>query len=162
MIVFTEIEKFINYRKQLELAAKKIALIPTMGALHQGQLALIRAAKKDNLIIIVTIFVNEKQFNLKEDLANYPKTLAQDQALLKQEAVDAVLIPEQKALYPTSFNCQINLKHDFLNKLCGPARPGHWAGVAIIIFKLFNLTRPNYAYFGDKDFKQLQLIKALV
>jgi len=140
---------------------KKIALVPTMGALHEGHLSLIDLAKKEADLVVVSIFVNKLQFNDTQDFANYPKNLALDLEKLKSAKVDLVFVPRAEEIYPKTPLTQINLG-ELENKLCGKKRPGHFAGMALIVTKLFNLIRPNVAIFGEKDFQQLQIIRHLV
>lgn len=139
----------------------KIAFVPTMGFLHEGHLSLVRLAKKKADIVVVSIFVNPKQFNQKSDLKNYPKNLKNDLSLLKKEGVDVVFTPTAESLYPENFQTQITVEKISKN-LCGQSRPGHFEGVAVIVLKLFHLVQPHIAIFGQKDYQQSLIIQQLV
>ena len=140
---------------------KTIGLVPTMGALHEGHLDLIRKAKSSTDIVIVSIFVNPTQFNNKEDFDNYPATLEQDLTKLNEEGVDYVFVPEVNTMYPTQPKLGIDFG-DLEKVLEGAFRPGHFNGVGIIVAKLFNIIRPHTAFFGQKDLQQTGIIKRLV
>ncbi|SFT78742.1 pantoate--beta-alanine ligase [Algoriphagus locisalis] len=140
---------------------KSIGLVPTMGALHEGHLDLVRKAKSECDIVVVSVFVNPTQFNNQEDFDNYPNTLEADLAKLKEEKVDFVFVPNTENIYPEKPQLSI----DFGNLetvLEGAFRPGHFNGVGIIVSKLFNIIRPHKAYFGQKDLQQTGIIKRLV
>jgi pantoate--beta-alanine ligase len=138
----------------------KIGLVPTMGALHAGHLSLIRRAKAENDFVVCSIFVNPTQFNNKEDLEKYPRTFEADFALLEQEGCDLIFNPEVKEIYP---NNNEPLPVYELNGLDAPMegmfRPGHFQGVCVIVHKLFNIINPVRAYFGEKDFQQLAIVR---
>jgi pantoate--beta-alanine ligase len=139
-----------------------IGLVPTMGYLHEGHLSLVRRARAENDIVIATIFVNPSQFGPHEDLATYPRDLPRDLALLAAEGTDIVFAPASPAeMYPSGYQTWIDLT-DLSTKLEGARRPGHFRGVATIVAKLFNLTRPHRAYFGQKDAQQCVVIRRLV
>ncbi len=139
---------------------KTIGLVPTMGALHEGHLSLIKRAKSENDIIVASIFVNPIQFGQSEDLDKYPRDMDGDMAKLKGEGVDILFMPEVKAIYPEGFSTYITVK-DLSDKLCGAFRPGHFTGVATVVCKLFNIIVPTRAYFGQKDFQQTAVIKRM-
>lgn len=158
------IEKILEIKKQLAIhrsCDKSIILVPTMGALHDGHLALIKEAKKIAEIVVVSIFVNKTQFNNSEDFEKYPRNLAKDIEILESVAVDYVFAPSDQEIFGEEKNFEINVL-DIANCLCGSYRPNHFNGVALIISKLFNIIRPNHAIFGMKDFQQLLIIKKLV
>jgi pantoate--beta-alanine ligase len=140
---------------------KKIGLVPTMGALHDGHLSLIRAAAKNNDFIVATIFVNPTQFNNPKDLEHYPRDLDADLELLRGYPVDLIFAPSVKEMYPEQDIRTFNLS-PLDNVMEGRFRPGHFNGVAQIVSKLFDAVRPDRAYFGQKDFQQLTIIKKLV
>ncbi|MCA1746377.1 MAG: pantoate--beta-alanine ligase, partial [Bacteroidales bacterium] len=140
---------------------KKIGLVPTMGALHDGHLSLIRAAVKNNDFIVVTIFVNPTQFNNPKDLARYPRDLDADLELLNGYPVDLIFAPSVKEMYPEQDRRTFDLS-PLDSAMEGRFRPGHFNGVAQIVSKLFDAVRPDRAYFGQKDFQQLTIIKKLV
>lgn len=141
-------------------AGQSIGVVPTMGALHQGHLSLVRAARAECDRVIVTIFVNPKQFNNPDDLAKYPRSLNQDAALLG-ELADAVFAPDAGSVYPAGFATTVSVA-SVAKPLEGALRPGHFDGVATVVTKLFGMTQPDRAYFGKKDWQQLQVITRMV
>ncbi len=143
------------------LKKKKIGLVPTMGAIHKGHLALINKSLKSAEKTIVSIFVNPIQFNSNEDLKNYPSSIEQDIKLLKQKKVDLIFMPKVKDMYPDDFSTYLNLKK-FDDILCGKKRKKHFSGVATVVLKLFSLIKPQIAFFGEKDYQQFIIIKKLV
>ena len=140
----------------------KLAFIPTMGNLHQGHLELVKQAKAQADIIVVSIFINPKQFNNQADFINYPKTLDQDIKLLKELQVDFLFIPEAKQFYQQPFMTKVNLDNQYMHKLCAKSRVGHFEGVALVLIKLFNIILPDMVFFGQKDYQQAQLVKQLI
>lgn len=143
-------------------ARKRIGFVPTMGNLHQGHLNLVREARQLCDIVVVSIFVNPIQFGPNEDFDNYPRTLEQDQHLLADAGCDVVFAPTVEQMYgnkPRLTNISIS---DITNDLCGLQRPGHFDGVAVVVTKLFNIVRPDFAFFGEKDFQQLAVIRQFV
>lgn len=140
---------------------KSIGLVPTMGALHQGHLSLVEKATSENEITVISIFVNPTQFNDPEDLKKYPRTLEADLALLEKANVDIVFAPTVEDVYPTKDTRTFS--YPPLDEVMeGKARPGHFNGVCQIVSKLFTLTNPTRAYFGEKDFQQLAIIREMV
>ena len=140
---------------------KKIGLVPTMGAIHDGHLALVDKCLKLSQVTVVTIFINPMQFNNKKDLKNYPTSIRKDISILTEKKVNIIFIPKIKDIYPSDFSTFIELKK-FDNMLCGKNRNGHFSGVATVVLKLFCLINPRVAFFGEKDFQQLFIIKKLV
>lgn len=143
-------------------ARKIIGFVPTMGNLHEGHLNLVREARKLCDVVVVSIFVNPIQFGPNEDFDNYPRTLEQDSHLLAEVGCDIVFAPSVEQMYgkyPRLTNISVS---DITNDLCGLQRPGHFDGVAVVVTKLFNIVQPNYAFFGQKDYQQLAVIKQLV
>tara|TARA_B110000014_G_C20121214_1_gene594269 strand:+ start:963 stop:1808 length:846 start_codon:yes stop_codon:yes gene_type:complete len=156
--IIKNIFEFIEYRNKL---SKKIALVPTMGSIHEGHLSLVDTAKQYGEIIIATIFINPMQFNSSEDYKSYPKDFDQDKEILQNKGVDILFCPSISEIYPDGFDTTI--KVDFLSELLeGKYRKDHMEGVATVVTKLFNIILPDYAIFGEKDFQQLLLIKSFV
>lgn len=142
-------------------AGQIVGVVPTMGALHEGHLSLVRAAMAECERVIVTIFVNPKQFNNAEDLAKYPRTLDSDAALLRGVGADVVFVPAADQVYPNGFATSVSVS-GVAEPLEGTLRPGHFDGVATVVAKLFGMTMADRAYFGQKDWQQLQVVKRLV
>ena len=143
-------------------ARKIIGFVPTMGNLHQGHLNLVREARKLCDVVVVSIFVNPIQFGPNEDFDNYPRTLEHDSNLLAEVGCDIVFAPSVEQMYgkhPRLTNISVG---EITNDLCGLQRPSHFDGVAVVVAKLFNIVQPNYAFFGQKDYQQLAVIKQLV
>lgn len=153
-----EIRHFI-FTKRCE--GHKIGLIPTMGALHEGHLSLVRMSAVAGNLSIASIFVNPTQFNNPEDLEKYPRNLEQDLKLLESAGCDAVFAPSAKEMYPFPATLTINFG-SLENELEGRFRQGHFAGVGLVVSKLFNIVQPDHAYFGQKDLQQFYVIKSLV
>jgi pantoate--beta-alanine ligase len=141
-------------------AGETVGLVPTMGALHEGHLTLVRAAKADNARVVGTLFVNPTQFGPHEDLAAYPRDEDADRRLFAASGADLVFAPDVAAMYPPGFATTVSVA-GLTDHLCGPYRPGHFAGVATVVTKLLNQARADAAYFGEKDWQQLQVIHRL-
>jgi pantoate--beta-alanine ligase len=160
------LDSIAQLRRALE-GQNSVALVPTMGNLHAGHLDLVKLAKQQATCVVVSIFVNPLQFGANEDLANYPRTLAADCEKLQAAGADIVFVPTVAEMYP-DFDGQ-DLKQSITvqlpavaNDLCGASRPGHFAGVATVVLKLFNLVQPQVAVFGKKDYQQLFIIREMV
>ena len=138
-----------------------VGLVPTMGALHPGHRSLIRAARLSCDAVVVSLFVNPRQFGRGEDLSRYPRRFQADAALCRREGVDVLFAPTGEAIYPTDFRTSVTVP-EFSRRWEGKARPTHFEGVATIVTKLISLVRPAYAYFGQKDFQQALLVKRVV
>jgi pantoate--beta-alanine ligase len=139
-------------------AGEAVALVPTMGALHEGHLALVRQAQVSCRRVVVSIFVNPTQFGPNEDFSRYPRDLEADLALLAQAGADAAFLPDVAAMYPPGFATTVTVT-GLTEVLCGPLRPGHFAGVATVVTKLLLQCLPDRAMFGEKDFQQLQVVR---
>ena len=153
-------------RAQLDLlraSGGRIAFVPTMGNLHEGHLALVREARRQAGHVVVSIFVNPLQFGPGEDLDSYPRTLAEDRRVLQEEGVDLLFAPPVEVVYPVPLERQTRVEVPEISGLyCGASRPGHFAGVATVVCKLFNMVQPDIAVFGRKDFQQLAVIRRMV
>lgn len=141
-------------------AGRSIGLVPTMGYLHQGHMELVRRARAENDVVAASIFVNPLQFGANEDLSKYPRDLARDQAMLTEGGVDFLFAPGVADMYPRPMETVVDVPA-LGNELEGSVRPGHFAGVATVVTKLFNIFQPDRAYFGEKDFQQLQIIRRM-
>ena len=139
----------------------EIGLVPTMGAFHEGHLALIRAAREENELVVASLFVNPAQFAEGEDLARYPRDEARDAELAEEAGVDVLFVPPAEEIYPPGFETWVDVER-LGAMLEGEHRPGHFRGVATVCLKLFNLVRPRRAYFGQKDAQQVAVISRMV
>jgi pantoate--beta-alanine ligase len=138
-----------------------LGLVPTMGFLHEGHLSLIRCARTDCEVVVVSLFVNPKQFGESEDLDAYPRDEARDAALAEEAGADILFAPASEEVYPTGFSTSVEVA-GLTDALCGAARPGHFAGVTTVVTKLLNMVGPDVAYFGQKDAQQALVIRKLV
>lgn len=162
MKILKTIEEIKAFAGEMSKAGKKIGLVPTMGALHEGHLTLMREARKECEIVIASVFVNPTQFGPNEDYDAYPRKFEEDCQKLEQEGIDAVFHPEPEIMYPQGYLTYVNVDGDITNKLCGARRPGHFRGVATVVTKLFNLSRATDAYFGQKDAQQVVVVRRFV
>ncbi|MBN2615736.1 MAG: pantoate--beta-alanine ligase [Bacteroidales bacterium] len=161
MQIFSTISETKAFLEQQKAEGKQIGFVPTMGALHEGHLTLMRQAKQENDLLVVSIFVNPIQFNNQEDLKKYPRDQKKDEALLETVDCDVLFAPSVEEMYPEP----ATRKYGFgpLEEVMeGAFRPGHFNGVAVVVHKLFDIVEPHRAYFGEKDFQQLAIIKKLV
>lgn len=161
MIVVTTIAQVRETVKAWRQAGETIGLVPTMGFLHEGHQSLMAEAKKNNHKVIVSIFVNPMQFGPSEDLASYPRDLDSDTIACQQMGVDMIFCPTVDKMYDSYFNSMVDVD-GITQALCGQKRPGHFKGVCTVVSKLFNITAPDRAYFGQKDAQQLAVIKRMV
>jgi pantoate--beta-alanine ligase len=144
-----------------ELGESRPAFVPTMGAFHEGHLSLIRAARAENDVVVVSLFVNPAQFGQGEDLSRYPRDETHDSAQAEAEGADYLFAPSRDELYPPGFQTWVEVE-EVSKPLEGAARPGHFRGVATVCLKLFNIVRPRRAYFGQKDAQQVAVVKRMV
>jgi len=161
MLVLKKIAEVRNWVAEKKKEGLQVGLVPTMGYLHDGHLSLVRAAKKENDVVVMSIFVNPLQFGPQEDYATYPRDLARDAALGEEAGVDLIFAPEVEEMYPSyPLDTTVQVAHLTVG-LCGASRPGHFTGVATVVTKLFMIVLPDRAYFGQKDYQQFQVIKRM-
>lgn len=161
MFVFTDIISLQTHLSLQKKKEKKIGLVPTMGALHRGHLSLIYRAKQECDIVVCSIYVNPTQFNNKNDLAKYPRTLDADKLLLEEAGCNVAFIPDDKVMYPQPVSLTFNFG-SLETVMEGKYRKGHFNGVGIVVSKLFHIVNPDVAYFGQKDLQQFAIIRQLV
>jgi len=161
MEITSEIKKTREIIKQAKAAGKTIGLVPTMGALHEGHLSLIRICRQKCDFVIVSIFVNPTQFGPAEDLAKYPRPFEWDCRLCRDNGVDLVFAPAAEEMYPQKQIIWVDVE-TLGDHLCGASRPGHFRGVCTVVAKLFNIIIPDFAFFGQKDAQQLAIIRQMV
>jgi pantoate--beta-alanine ligase len=142
------------------LGDRTLGLVPTMGALHAGHLSLVQRSQRENAVTVVSIFVNPAQFDQADDLDRYPRQTEHDLALLRDAAVDAVLLPAREDIYPDGYLYRVS-ESELSRKLCGAHRPGHFDGVLTVVMKLLNIVQPTRVYFGEKDYQQLLLVRGM-
>jgi pantoate--beta-alanine ligase len=160
MQVFETVAGFMAWRKSL-VGGATLGFVPTMGALHAGHASLLERARAENAFVVLSIFVNPTQFNQASDLENYPRSLESDLATAREAGVDAVLLPKNPGeLYPDGYRYRVS-ENEFSKELCGAHRPGHFDGALTVVLKLFGLARATRAYFGEKDYQQLSLIREM-
>ncbi|MCX5866774.1 MAG: pantoate--beta-alanine ligase [Proteobacteria bacterium] len=160
MEIINDINQMQKRAEALRNSGKTIAFVPTMGYLHDGHLALMRAGRELGDVLVVSIFVNPAQFGPKEDFGSYPRDLERDSALCRQVGVDIIFHPAAEAIYPRGFQTHIEVEN-LSRGLCGDFRPGHFRGVATVVAKLFNIIKPHAAVFGEKDCQQLAVIRRM-
>lgn len=161
MKIIRSIKEMTGFSKKQRIKGKTIGFVPTLGALHQGHLNLIRQAAAENDIVVVSIFVNPIQFGPKEDYRRYPRNLRLDARLCRREGADVIFCPDAQQMYPGNYKTYVVVQ-DLSDVLCGKFRPGHFKGVATVVTKLFNIISPDIAYFGQKDAQQAIIIKNAV
>ena len=163
MRLFSGIHAIREYLNKEKTAGKSIGFVPTMGALHEGHLSLIRRSTGENDLTVCSVFVNPIQFNNKKDLENYPRTLDNDLKILKKAGCDVVFTPKVEEIYPNGETGSIDIDFGYLDKILeGKFRPGHFRGVALVVKKLFEIIEPHKAYFGKKDYQQFLMISQMV
>lgn len=150
-----------NLAARLKNETGRLGFVPTMGALHEGHLELVRQARSENTVVVCSIFVNPTQFNNPDDLERYPRTLEKDSAMLRSVGCDILFVPSVKEMYPSPLDLRIDFG-TLETVMEGAFRPGHFNGVGVVVSKLFNIVQPDRAYFGQKDLQQTAIIKSLV
>jgi pantoate--beta-alanine ligase len=161
MKIHNTIEAMHAASRTQRIVGKRLGLVPTMGALHEGHLSLIRAAKAQCDLVVVSLFVNPLQFGPDEDLAKYPRDFARDRGLLENEGIDFLFAPGVEEMYPAGAVTYVTVE-GLSNKLCGRSRPGHFRGVTTVVSKLFTIVEPDLAFFGQKDAAQVAIIWRMV
>jgi len=154
-------DKLTSLLLDLKLENKTVGFVPTMGFLHEGHLSLVRRARRENKVVVVSIFVNPTQFGPKEDFKQYPKNMKRDLKMLSKEKVDFVLIPSVHEIYPENFITFLD-PGPLADVLCGLKRLGHFRGVVTVVKRLFDIAIPDVAYFGQKDYQQARIIQEMV
>ena len=162
MIIVKSKEALRDHIRNSRSAGKTIGFVPTMGFLHDGHLSLMRCARQENDLVVVSIFVNPTQFGPNEDLAAYPRDSRRDTALMQSIDVDLAFFPEAEVIYPRGFKTYVEVQGPITRVLCGKSRPTHFRGVTTVVAKLFNLVAPDRAYFGQKDAQQVAVIRQMV
>ena len=161
MVVFQKIDEIKSFVTGLKKMGRTLGFVPTMGYLHEGHLALVREAQRGCQAVIVSIFVNPTQFGPQDDFDRYPRDAERDLRMLEEEGVDAVFMPPVLEMYPQGYVTYVTLK-GLTDSLCGRSRPGHFDGVATVVTKLFNIVRPDKAFFGQKDGQQVLVVRKMV
>jgi pantoate--beta-alanine ligase len=161
MRIIESVKEMEAFAKAVRKAGKSIALVPTMGYLHEGHLNLMREGKKRGDCLVISIYVNPTQFGVGEDFERYPRDFERDSMLAESAGVDVIFCPSTDDMYPHNYQTYVNLEGVTQN-LCGLSRPGHFRGVATVCCKLFNIVKPHVAIFGKKDFQQLVVIRRMV
>jgi pantoate--beta-alanine ligase len=161
MKICKTIEEMRSASRDTRHEGKRFGFVPTMGALHEGHLSLVRAATAKSDVVAVSIFVNPLQFGPTEDLAKYPRSFERDRELLEKEAVDILFAPQPEEMYPKGAVTYVTVE-GLSEKLCGRSRPGHFRGVATVVAKLFHIVEPDLAFFGQKDAAQATIIRRMV
>ncbi|MDI9480357.1 MAG: pantoate--beta-alanine ligase [Syntrophomonadaceae bacterium] len=154
-----EMQQWSSIQKR---SGRRIGLVPTMGYLHDGHLSLVRQARQECDLVVVSIFVNPMQFGVGEDFEEYPRDLTRDCALLEQEQADVVFAPAVKDMYPPGYSSFVEVEGEITTKMCGASRPGHFRGVTTVVSKLFHICQPDLAFFGQKDAQQAMILEKMV
>lgn len=161
MKVFKSVEEMRSACRAAKRTDQRLGFVPTMGALHEGHLSLVRAAREQSNVVAVSIFVNPTQFGPNEDFSKYPRSFERDCELLDKEGVDLLFVPSVEEMYPNGTVTWVTVE-GLSDKLCGRSRPGHFRGVTTVLAKLFNIVEPDLAFFGQKDAAQLAIIRRMV
>jgi len=160
MIVVKSVAGMKSLARQWKKEGKRVGFVPTMGYLHEGHLSLVRESKKRTDVTVVSIFVNPAQFGPSEDFKKYPRDLEKDSEYLRSGGVDCLFYPDAAEIYPPGYRTYVEV-HGLQDRLCGKSRPGHFRGVATVVLKLFNIVRPDLAFFGAKDAQQVLIIERM-
>ncbi|MGB2600115.1 MAG: pantoate--beta-alanine ligase [Candidatus Omnitrophota bacterium] len=162
MKAITTVNEMKEYSRKAREKAKSIGFVPTMGALHDGHMSLVKAARKECDTVIVSIFVNPTQFGPAEDFEKYPRRMKEDRKKAEDAGADCIFAPDADQMYPGGHATHVELDASLADVLCGKSRPGHFRGVATVVAKLFNIIRPDKSYFGQKDAQQAIIIEKMV
>jgi len=160
-IIISSGPEMTSFSRAAQREGKRVGFVPTMGALHEGHLSLVRAARAQCALVVVSIFVNPTQFGPSEDFAKYPRSFDHDKAMLEREGVDCIFYPTVEEMYPAGAVTWVTVD-GLSEKLDGCSRPGHFRGVSTVVSKLFNIVQPNAAFFGQKDAAQVAIIRKMV
>ncbi|MCD6552173.1 pantoate--beta-alanine ligase [Thermotoga sp.] len=161
MKIIETVEEMKRFSEEMRERKKTIGFVPTMGYLHEGHLSLVKRARAENDVVVVSIFVNPTQFGPSEDYERYPRDFERDRRLLEKENVDCVFHPSVEEMYPPDFSTYVE-EAKLSKPLCGRSRPGHFRGVCTVVTKLFNIVKPHRAYFGQKDAQQFRVLRRMV
>jgi pantoate--beta-alanine ligase len=161
MLILTSAAEATAVSKEARRAGKRLGFVPTMGALHQGHLSLVRTARAQADVVITSVFVNPLQFGPTEDFGKYPRDVEKDSAMLAAEKCDYLFLPSTEEMYPPGATTRVNVE-GLSEKLDGHSRPGHFRGVTTVVSKLFNIVQPDFAFFGQKDAAQVAIINKMV
>ena len=161
MKIINEVDKMKTHARIMKKQNKLIGLVPTMGYFHEGHLSLMRTARKQSDVVVVSIFVNPMQFGPNEDYKKYPRDIKRDEELARSCGVDVIFYPDKDDMYPAGFSTYVDVE-GLTENLCGQSRPGHFRGVATVVMKLFEIVKPDIAYFGQKDAQQAFVVKKMV
>jgi pantoate--beta-alanine ligase len=161
MKIIETIEEMKKFSEEMREKKKTIGFVPTMGYLHEGHLSLVRRARAENDVVVVSIFVNPTQFGPNEDYERYPRDFERDRKLLEKENVNCIFHPSVEEMYPPDFSTYVE-ETKLSKHLCGRSRPGHFRGVCTVVTKLFNIVKPHRAYFGQKDAQQFRVLRRMV
>ncbi|MCX7694766.1 MAG: pantoate--beta-alanine ligase [Caloramator sp.] len=161
MLIFKSVDEMKKYMKDIKRQGKSIGFVPTMGYLHKGHISLVKRARGENDVVVVSVFVNPTQFGPNEDYERYPRDEERDSRMCEEAGCDVLFMPTKDDMYRENYSTYVEVL-GLTEGLCGAKRPGHFRGVATIVTKLFNIVKPDRAYFGQKDAQQLSVIKRMV
>lgn len=162
MKTITKIDEMKEYSRRIREEGKSIGFVPTMGYLHEGHLSLLRTARSECDVSVISVFVNPTQFSAGEDLDKYPRDIERDISLASAEGTDVMFAPETEDMYPEGYVSNVKVDESLSRALCGKSRPGHFEGVATVVAKLFGIVSPDRTYFGQKDAQQTVVIKRMI